>query len=467
LRRGGFATQDAAEAELALARELLAISTYDDDKAAIADAIQRSIKTTQRLPDADTIRRKIRTGQELATTVTTGQWLQEWLAGNKKLRNSTRRSYEAQLRMYFLPHIGYIPLDRLRVTHVAAIFEAIDDFNELIDKARTSCNPKLRAKVKGRQRVGPATKQRIRATLRAALNQAIRHRLIDLNVASLIELPSGKRPKALVWTAERIAQWRNDYQRHMNEMCRRKRLLSELEDPRYGSRFNRLNAYVAAPRPSPVMVWTPEQTYHFLQRARAHPWYVLYHLIAFRGLRRGEACGLRWADLDLENAIATIRWQIVQHGYDSYQDRPKSEAGDRQIYLDTQTVAELKTHRVRQHKDRLACGSTWTDSGFVFTQPDGTPLHPAHVSHQFKQIAMEADLPPVRLHDLRHGAATILLAAGHDIKIVQETLGLSSITIAADTYTSVLPHLARQSAEDAANIIWNAGKPASTVGPSA
>ncbi|MGI5207661.1 tyrosine-type recombinase/integrase [Spirillospora sp. CA-108201] len=70
--------------------------------------------------------------------------------------------------------------------------------------------------------------------------------------------------------------------------------------------------------------------------------------------------------------------------------------------------------------------------------------------------AMEAGLPPVRLHDLRHGAATILLRAGHDLKVVQETLGLSSITIASDTYTSVLPDLARQSAEDAAAVILNA-----------
>jgi integrase len=68
-------------------------------------------------------------------------------------------------------------------------------------------------------------------------------------------------------------------------------------------------------------------------------------------------------------------------------------------------------------------------------------------------IAYLAGLPPIRLHDLRHGAATLLLAAGHDMRVVQETLGLSSITIAADTYTSVLPQLARQSAEDVAALV--------------
>ncbi|MDL4775196.1 tyrosine-type recombinase/integrase [Actinomadura xylanilytica] len=96
-------------------------------------------------------------------------------------------------------------------------------------------------------------------------------------------------------------------------------------------------------------------------------------------------------------------------------------------------------------------------AGFVFTTETGQPLHPAFVTEEFEQLSMEAGLPPIRFHDLRHGAASILLAAGYDMKVVQETLRLSSITIAADTYTSLLPGLARQSAEDAAAVILNAG----------
>lgn len=107
------------------------------------------------------------------------------------------------------------------------------------------------------------------------------------------------------------------------------------------------------------------------------------------------------------------------------------------------------------------------DSGFVFTTETGQPLHPSYLTEQFEQMAMEAGLPPVRLHDLRHGAATILLSAGHDLKVVQETLGLSSITIASDTYTSVLPDLARQSAEDAAAVILKADNARKTRRPPA
>ncbi|MFV2178807.1 tyrosine-type recombinase/integrase [Actinomadura sp. LOL_016] len=126
--------------------------------------------------------------------------------------------------------------------------------------------------------------------------------------------------------------------------------------------------------------------------------------------------------------------------------------------------SSLAAHRVRQNQERLAVEERWNDSGFVFTGENGNPLDPALVSEQFLLLAMEAELPPVRLHDLRHGAATILLRSGHDLKVVQETLGLSSITIASDTYTSVLPDLARQSAEDAAAVLLSARRnPDATV----
>ncbi|HEX6518771.1 MAG TPA: tyrosine-type recombinase/integrase, partial [Streptosporangiaceae bacterium] len=93
---------------------------------------------------------------------------------------------------------------------------------------------------------------------------------------------------------------------------------------------------------------------------------------------------------------------------------------------------------------------------------DGTPLHPANVTDVFEQVAYLAGLPPIRLHDLRHFAATLHLAANVDIKIVQEMLGHSSRAITSDTYTSVLPEVARAAAEAAAALL-----PISDRGPAA
>lgn len=384
------------------------------------------------------------------------EYLEQWLAGRKGLREGTRRSYRGYIDLYLTPHPGHIPLERLRVSDVDSLFEAIEEFNSLVAHARQSGDPALRAQVKGRRAVGAATKQRIRATLRAALTKAIKERRIDINVAALVELPPGRAPRPLVWSPERIAEWRRNHTIHVREQEERKERLARL-DPgmRHGTRINRLDAYIGAPRPSPVMVWTPELTHTFLQRARRHRLHALYHLITFRGLRRGEACGLRWPDLDLGAASVTVRWQITQLGSTTAQGKPKTDAGEARVSLDTTTVEVLRAHRARQNTERLAAGDAWTETGFVFTTETGQPLHPAFVTEQFEQLAMEADLPPVRLHDLRHGAASILLAADYDLKVVQETLRLSSITIAADTYTSLLPDLARQSAEDAA-IILNA-----------
>ncbi|MCP2343709.1 tyrosine-type recombinase/integrase [Actinomadura rupiterrae] len=458
LRRAGYANQTDAEAELNQAKELLNIAANDQALARqIADLITTAVKTTKQLPSPEEVRRKVRTGQHLNITTTLGEYLPQWLQGRKTLRESSRRSYASNLKLYLIPSLGHIRIDRLRVADVDRMFEEIDELNDLITRARETCDPVLRAQVKGRRRVGAATKQRIRATLRSALKKAIREGLTEVNVASLVELPSGKAPKALVWTPERIAQWRTDLDTHIATMsARRKRLWKDTPSQGHGHNLNRIDAYVGAPRPSKVMVWTPALTKQFLERAELHRWYALYYLIAFRGLRRGEACGLRWTDVDLDVGTVTIRWQIIQIGPEIFEGQPKSDAGEATISLDTSTVTVLRTHRAKQNAERLAAGDTWHDTGLVFTDELGRSIRPNEVTDQFERLAMETGLPPIRLHDLRHGAASFLLAAGHDMKTVQETLRLSSIAIAADTYTSLLPQLARQSAEDAAAIILNA-----------
>lgn len=461
LRRAGFATQDDALQQMDRAKELLAIAGDDlTIQIQIADLIVATLRKTRVLPAPEQVRKRVRTGQDLGRSITVAEYLEEWLAGRKGLREGTRRSYASHIRLYLAPILGPILLERLRVGHVDAVFETIDELNERIIQARESGDLKLRAMVKGRRVVGPATKQRIRATLRSALNKAIQQRLIEVNVAALVELPSGKAPKALVWTDERVTGWESDFTAHIEKMNARRKHMSKLEPhKRIGEKINRLDAYIGAPRPSPVMVWTPALTRKFLDRARGHRLYAQYHLIAFRGLRRGESCGLRWVDLDLRNATAAIRWQITQIGPETFEGKPKTDAGEASVSLDTATIKELRAHKARQNTERLAAGEAWTETGYVFTTPTGEPVNPAEVTEQFEQLSMEAGLPPIRLHDLRHGAATFLLAAGYDMKVVQETLRLSSITIAADTYTSLLPQLARQSAEDAAAIILNADRP--------
>ncbi|MCA2227378.1 tyrosine-type recombinase/integrase [Nonomuraea aurantiaca] len=161
-----------------------------------------------------------------------------------------------------------------------------------------------------------------------------------------------------------------------------------------------INVYASVPRPSSVMVWTPSHTYTFLAQAATHRLSALYRLIALRGLRRGEAVGLRWKYVDLAAGTAGVHWQITQLGWEPVQGKPKTEASDRTIALDEDTVTALRAHRKRQAAERLAAGEAWTNSEFVFTDEIGRPLHPQQVSDQFYQLAFLVGLPPVRLHDL-------------------------------------------------------------------
>ncbi|MFE2094903.1 tyrosine-type recombinase/integrase [Streptomyces sp. NPDC059460] len=117
--------------------------------------------------------------------------------------------------------------------------------------------------------------------------------------------------------------------------------------------------------------------------------------------------------------------------------------------------------------DREEWGSAWVETGRVFTRENGELLHPANITRRFIELCEEMGLPPIRLHDLRHGAATLAHAAGASLKDIQEMLGHSSITITSDTYTSLLPEADLAIAEAAARLVPRARATSEDTGPEA
>ncbi|SEQ04442.1 Phage integrase family protein [Streptomyces radiopugnans] len=119
----------------------------------------------------------------------------------------------------------------------------------------------------------------------------------------------------------------------------------------------------------------------------------------------------------------------------------------------------LERHRKQQEADRAEWGSAWVETGLVFTREDGSWLHPGKVTDLFERLVAASCLPPIRLHDLRHGAATLMLAADIDIdididiKIVSDTLGHSDTRITRDIYQGVLPHVGKNAAEATARLV--------------
>ncbi|MYV52649.1 site-specific integrase [Streptomyces sp. SID3212] len=441
--RAGYESLKAAQADLDHVRALLGLAEADDSEGTelIATMLEEVADEKGPLPDVEETRRRLKSGQDLIGRLTVGEWLDQWLAG-KRIRKSGINRYETDVRLHLRPRIGHHRLDRLRVSHLSDMFTAISDTNAetleqnaqrraaldelsavpwkgLENRARRKAMKEAIDSMPPFRRVtGPATRLHIKATLRAALNDAIGQQILTFNPAAHVELDPVRKPKALVWTDERVAKWQR-----------------------------------TGEKPSPVMVWTPQQTGAFLDFVAQDRLYAMWHLIAFRGLRRGEACGQPWSETNLDTHSLTVSSQLVQDGWAVETSEPKTDSGFRVIALDDDTVDVLKRHRERQDTDRKKWGPAWADTGMVFTQEDGSWLHPGRMSDLFERLVTASGLPPVRLHDLRHGAATLMLAAGVDVKVVSDALGHSDTRITRDIYQSVLPHVGKNAAEATAKLV--------------
>jgi integrase len=156
---------------------------------------------------------------------------------------------------------------------------------------------------------------------------------------------------------------------------------------------------------------------------------------------------LEWGAVDLTKGTLTVRQALQRVGKKPELVEPKSDKSRRTVHLPSATVTVLKRHRTQQMRDRLIAGGDWRQSNFVFTSTIGTPLDERNVRRGFNDVLTAAKLPRMRIHDLRHSCATLLLAQGVHPKVVQEILGHSQISLTMDTYSTVLPSVSREAAE--------------------
>jgi len=231
---------------------------------------------------------------------------------------------------------------------------------------------------------------------------------------------------------------------------------------RWGLASRNVADLAAADAPHPVRrdvaerSWSPEQLRAFLDAVRDDRLIALWTLAATTGMRRGELCGLRWADVDLPGGRLTVRRTRVVVDHVVVESGPKTAAGCRSIALDPATVRVLQAHRKAQAAERLAWGPAYHPSDLVFTWENGEPLHPDLVRKTFQRLARQAGLPPIPFHGLRHAYASAGLAAGVDLKVMSSRLGHSSVAITADTYQHVREQQDQAAAERVAATIFGA-----------
>ncbi|WP_405403107.1 tyrosine-type recombinase/integrase [Streptomyces sp. NBC_01104] len=182
--------------------------------------------------------------------------------------------------------------------------------------------------------------------------------------------------------------------------------------------------------------WDLEETTTFLEAARKDPLYAAFVLAVALGLRRGEVLGLRWSDIDLERRTLTVRNQIQRVQKELYADSTKNRR-TRAIPVPLMCVAPLRWQRLRQTAQRIDARQAWHESAYVFTTRSGRPIEPRNLSRSFERITEDAGLRRIRLHDARHGCATLLFAAGVPARVVMEILGHSQIAVTMNIYTHV------------------------------
>ncbi|MGW3095885.1 tyrosine-type recombinase/integrase [Streptomyces sp. NPDC001102] len=362
-------------------------------------------KTREEVADKLTeLQEKTRKGIPAAeSTMAFGEYLTYWLAAiePERLKPSTLNSYEGLTRLYIRPALGKKRLNRLSPA----------DIRRFLMEFKTACLCCLRGADKERpeekrsccavgrccqRRPSARTVQYIHAVLRSALQQAMREELIARNVARIVETPTVTTKEVRPLDAGEV------------------RLL--------------------------------------LKTARSHRLYALWLLLVSTGLRRGEALALTWADVDLANGQLRVRRNVQRIRRELLFGTPKTKRSIRTVSLPRACVRALTAHHEQQERERKIAGEKWKPvpgqpDGLIFTTPSGRVHDPRGLNRMLEILCRDANVRRVRVHDLRHTCASLLLAQGVDPRTIMETLGHSTITMTLDTYAHVMGTTLRAAAD--------------------
>lgn len=328
--------------------------------------------------------------------LTVDQHFSEWLDG-LRLSPSTVASYRKNVRLHVVPHIGAVRLDQLTGTRLTALYR----------KLETS------GRADGLGGLSARTVRYVATIIHASLKAAVRDGRLAVNPADKATPPSAKQ--------------------------------------------------AASPEMS---TWTADQLRAFLDHAKANDdeLHIAWLLLAITGMRRGELLALRWGDVDLDNATVSVRRSAVlvkqKGGGEETVIGPPKSGKARVVDIDGGTVAALRAHKKARGSISLGFAR---DDALVIGDLAGQVRHPERFSRTFqsrvtsaarKLAEQEVELSGIRLHDLRHTAATLMLRAGVHPKIVQERLGHATVSITMDVYSHALPTMQREAAGKLAAMVY-------------
>jgi integrase len=330
---------------------------------------------------------------------TTAVYLREWLAAARaSLRPSTADSYETLINLHLIPHIGHVAVQKLTPPMLIALYAKLSESGRVYHKGKA---PKKGEPPKPKGGLSPRTVRYCHTILHKALKDGVRWGQLQRNVAEYADVPKQNSTGATLKT------------------------------------------------------WTAKELRTFLASVADDRLYAAYVLTSTTGMRRGEALGVRWQDIDLDRAQLSVRQTLGLVRYKLVLTEPKTASSRRNIALDPMTVEALKAHKARQLEERLKLGlGRAAPDALVFTTLEGDPVHPEGFSETFQRNAKNAGLPIIRFHDLRHTWATLALSSGIHPKVVQERLGHSNIAVTLNTYSHVVPGMQESAAVQVASLLF-------------
>lgn len=322
-------------------------------------------------------------------TMTLTAFLARYLDAHVKPNRTpkTHANYAHLVAHQIVPVIGRVRLDKLRQSHALALLDALRTMPAMRGRKGKPAVPTGRT-------LSPVRQRQAFVLLRTALGQAMRWKLIATNPTDGVDSPTVVRVEMHPWTA-----------------------------PQAG-------AFLAA------------------SSARGLFWRAFFAVALNTGMRLAELVGLRWDDVDLDASTVSVA-QTIAHvtGVGWVVKPPKTKAGLRTVPIGPELVALLRQHKAEQNGDRLRLGGAWDDWGLVFPSSVGTPLHSYRPRAVLDRTAAAAGVPLIRIHDLRHTAATLMLAVNREpAKVVSERLGHASVLVTLGIYGHLLPGLQERAA---------------------
>ncbi|MGB7147120.1 tyrosine-type recombinase/integrase [Mycobacterium sp.] len=347
------------------------------------------------LNELNKLRDQRRRGIPVATTtLTVAEYMSYWLEhiAEPSIRRTTYATYEGDVRLHIVPGIGKRKLKTLQAADIRAWLGDLRTKCQCCAQGRDAARDEPRCCALADPRccqaaLSASSIRHVLRVLRAALQDAVEEELLSRNVARLVQL--------------------------------------RVTDDRKVRSFTRAEAL------------------RFLDAAEQHRLYALWAVALAMGLRRGEALGLAWADVDLDGGRMTVRQALHRVDGQLRLDPVKTDASVAVLPIPDPLVTILRAHRKRQLQERFAAGSSWRDTGLVFTTAQGGFIEPRNANRIFHNLCRNANVPQLRVHDLRHSCATLLFTMGVSPATVQRILRHSSITVTTGTYVEVIEAVQR------------------------